>query len=160
MELTIKIDDGKNYQMLVDFLKSLKISFDRELSETKKSKFKSLKEFHSLAGLWKDRNISLESADSVILSFAPVIKFHASAIEENSSVIEEDSLAIEEDSSAIEEDSSAIEEDSSTIEEDSSAIEEDSSAIEEDSSAIRKHSKINIITGSTRFPVGNYLLMY
>lgn len=61
MELTIKIDDRKNFRILLNFLKSLNISsITQELSETKKSRFKSLKEFRSLAGLWEDRNITLE----------------------------------------------------------------------------------------------------
>ena len=60
MEITIKIKDNKSCQTLLGLLKKLNIETVVKETPSKKSKFKSSKEFRSLSGLWKDRDITIE----------------------------------------------------------------------------------------------------
>ena len=70
MEATIKIDDRKNFQSLINFLKSVKIDVisseepmqqEQIKSEIPKSKFTSWADFEKHLGIWQGRNITKET---------------------------------------------------------------------------------------------------
>ena len=70
MEATIKIEDKKTFQSLIDFLKSVKIDVisseepmqqEQVKSEIPKSKFRSWADFEKHLGIWQGRNITKET---------------------------------------------------------------------------------------------------
>ncbi len=64
MEAVIKTNDIKTFQKILEYLKSLHISVYTKRDKDISGKFKSKQEFESLAGLWKDRSITLEDLRS------------------------------------------------------------------------------------------------
>ena len=67
MEATIKIDDKKTFQSLIEFLKSVKIEVisseepmlqEQIKSEIPKSKFNSWADFEKNLGIWQGRDIT------------------------------------------------------------------------------------------------------
>jgi hypothetical protein len=65
MEAIIKTTDKKIFQKIMHYLRSLGVSvYTKTETPSLGGKFKSEREFEEMAGLWKDRNTTLESLRS------------------------------------------------------------------------------------------------
>ena len=64
MEAVIKTNDIKVFQKIIEYLKALNISVYTKAKKPVSGKFKSKQEFESLAGLWKERTITLQDLRS------------------------------------------------------------------------------------------------